>query len=477
MLAATIDRHFLGRWEAEQIKPADLAGDAEFLRRVYLDLSGRIPRVAEVRDFLADPAPDKRSRLVAERLASADYVRHLTHVWRDLFLSHTSADGKFLAPPLESWLARQLRDNRPYDEFVRSILTADLAQSGPLAFYTAHELKADNLAAATSRLFLGINLDCAQCHNHPFASWKRDQFWELAAAFAGVRRLRTDNPYLPAPEALELREIAIPGTDRTVEVRFLDGSRPALDPGMSPRVALARWVTAADNPYFARALVNRTWAHFFGRGLIDPLDALGNRSESSNGQLLDRLAREFAARQFDMQLLMRAIATSQTYQRSSRQSDVSQRDPAAFARMAVRGLTTEQTLANLAIATGLGAPVSTSAGPTASLAGIVGAAATPDRASDTETTILEALALMNGKYIADATSPTGGHLLTAVVEGPFLDDQARIETLFLATVSRRPTAEEAEQIRAVLERQPDRRAALADLLWALLNSSEFLSNH
>lgn len=476
-LVDTIDQHFGRRWQAEQIQPAEPADDAEFLRRVYLDLSGRIPRVADVREFLADPAPDKRARLVEQRLATPDYVRHFTHVWRDLLLSHSSADHKFLAPPLEAWLARQLRDNRPHDEFVRAILTADLTQPGAVTFFTAHELKPENLAAATSRLFLGVNLECAQCHNHPFAPWKQEQFWELAAAFAGVRPLRADNPYLPGPEVMEVREIAVPGTNRRVHFRFLDGSQPGGDPAVPARAQLARWLTAAENPYFARAAVNRTWAHFFGRGLVDPLDALANHTATANGELLDALARQFAAQRFDARLLMRAIANSHTYQLSSRQSAASQRDSSAFARMAVRGLSGEQALASLAIATGLGSATAPAGGPAADLAGTVGGSATPDRSADAETTILAALALMNGRYVADATSVAGSHLLTAVTDGPFLEENARVETLFLATVSRFPTADEARQVRAFVDRQPDRCSGLADVLWALLNSSEFMTNH
>ena len=480
-LAARIDELQAKEWSSNEVQAAPPADDAEFLRRVSLDLSGRIPRVAEVRDFLADPASDKRRRLIDQRLEDPDYIRHFTNVWRAILLSQATAqDVRFLTPRLEAWLQRQVRDNVPYDKMVREILitplgdrfaiSKSLAESDltPLPFYQANELKAENLAAATSRLFLGVNLDCAQCHNHPFADWTRDQFWEFASFYAGVRTLRPDNTLNAAPELLDRRELKIPGTERTVAARFLNGREPEWTAGHSPRVALADWLASADNPYFARNIANRVWAHFFGRGLVDPLDDLGGRAPPKHPELLDELAQQLARADFDLQYLVRAITASQAYGRSSRQTHASQQDPFRFARVTARGMTPEQLFDSLALATGC---------DDVFRADFLIKFSYLERPAETQTTILQALTLMNGKLTADATSLDRSKTLAAVVEAPFLDDRQRIETLFLATLSRLPNADEVAQMAKHLRTTDNSREALADIFWALLNSGEFILNH
>ena len=286
-LSARIDQLLGQYWNKKHVEPAPRADDAEFLRRISLDLAGRIPRVAEVRDFLADSAPDKRQRLIEQLLDDPLYVNHFTNVWRAILLSQASAPNlRPLTPYLEAWLKPKVRNNVPYNVMVRELITMPLGDrltsssmpSGaptPLAFYQANELKPEVLASAASRIFLGVNLECAQCHNHPFADWKQDQFWQFAGFFAGVQRLRPDNTMAAAPEQIERRELTIPGTDRVVPARFLDGSSPNWSAAALPREALADWMTAPQNRYFARAAVNRLWAQFFGSGIVEPLDELG----------------------------------------------------------------------------------------------------------------------------------------------------------------------------------------------------------
>jgi hypothetical protein len=476
-LATKIDELLSRSWTEQSVQPAPPADDAEFLRRVSLDLSGRIPRVSEVRDFLADSSPGKRKRVVEQRLDDPDYVRHFTNVWRAMLLSQATAqDVRFLTPRLEAWLRRQVRDNVPYDKLVREILTMPLgdrfaattADLTPLAFYQANELKAENLAAATSRLFLGVNLDCAQCHNHPFADWTRDQFWEFASFFAGVKTLRPDNTLTAAPELFDRHELQIPGTEHTVSARFLNGREPKWTAGHSPRVTLADWLVGADNPYFARAIANRVWAHFFGRGLVDPLDDLGGRSPPKHPELLDELAQQLVAADFDLKFLMRAITASQAYGRSSRLTHTSQQDPFRFARATARGMTPEQIFVSLALATGCHDQLRDE---------FLIKFAYLDRPAETQTTILQALTLMNGKLTADATSLSQSKTLAAVAESPFLDDKGRIETLFLATLSRLPDADETAQMSKHLNSADNSGEALADIFWALLNSGEFILNH
>ena len=255
--------------------------DAEFLRRVSLDLSGRIPRTLEVRDFLADTRPQKRQLLIDRLLESPLYVKHWSNVWRAALLPQaTAAEAQPFLAGFDRWLGDRLRENTPYDQMVKQIITAPLESVGmrrrqqqmmandeatPIAFYMANELKPENLASSQVpvRLFLGIKLECAQCHDHPMDVWRRKQFWEFAAFFSGVQRSTpADNPMAGVKEDAELDKIGIPGTNDTVFVHYLDGSAPKAKVNGSSRATLAAWMTASDNPYLAKALVNRLWAYF-----------------------------------------------------------------------------------------------------------------------------------------------------------------------------------------------------------------------
>ncbi len=478
-LSATIDQFIEQAWQGKIVQAAKRADDAEFLRRASLDLLGHIPRVAEVREFLADKSPDKRQRLVERMLASPAYVRQAARNWRATFLSQATAqDLRVLGGRLENWLANRLRQQTPYDELVREILTAPLGDKlatataadvpTPLSFYQANELKPENLAAAASRVFLGVSLECAQCHNHPFADWKQDQFWQFAGFFAGVTRLRADNAMTPGMEQTDRRELTIPGSERLVPATFLDGSRPEWSPGSAPRVELARWVTSAENRYFARAAVNRIWAQFFGRGIVDPLDDLGGRSKPSHPELLDELARQFIASGFDVPYLQRAIVGTAAYQRTSRLSHDSQREPTLLARMPVRGLSAEQLFDSVSLATGC-SEMHRSA--------VLTAFVHIDRPTETNTSILQALMLMNGTLMASATSLEESVTLAAIAESPYLDERGKVETLYLATLSRLPSDEERQRAAKFIAGAESPRAGLADVFWSLLNSAEFILNH
>ena len=505
-LAARIDHHINARLNERGVKPAPLADDAEFLRRVYLDLIGRIPRVAEARAFLQDKSPDRRSRLVERLLDSHLYVGHFANTWTAAILPNNNNQFRQnFALAFRPWIEKQVRENVPYDVMVRDLLTTPAAGSvnplvrvapsagnrqpvpTPLAFYQANELKPENLAASTSRVFLGVRLECAQCHDHPFASWKRKQFWEYAAFFAAVqpsrivlgRGLRQPGP---RPDAHSLK---IPGTEKVVEARFLDGAAPEFGSPVNPRSKLADWVTADSNPYFARTGANRIWAHFFGIGLIDPIDdEPTTENPASHHELLADLTRQFVAHKYDVKYLIRAITASQAYQRTSAATDPGQNDPRLFARMALRGMTPEQLFDSLAQATGfrelVGVPVRGGFNPAAPRAQFLVKFASQERKTETQTSILQALSLMNGKFIADATSLQRSTTLAAVVDAPFLSTARRIETLYLAALTRTPRPEELARMTAYVESggpRGDQAAALADVFWVLLNSSEFILNH
>jgi hypothetical protein len=482
-LAARIDQLIEAGYDANNVQPAPLADDAEFVRRVYLDLAGRIPHVSEVRAFLDDQSPNKRRALVEELLKGPHYHNHFTNVWRDLLLpQNNNQQVQFLAAEMENWLRPRLRDNMPYDRTVRELLAGSAANN---TFFRVNESKPENIAAAASRLFLGIKLECAQCHNHPFASWSRNQFWQFAAFFSGIRPQQPQaGIFSGALDSPRKREITIPNTEKTVKARFLDGTEPKWRDGDATHDVLANWLTSGENPFFAKAIANRLWGHFFGLGIIDPVDDFGEANPPSHPELLDELGRAFVQHRFDLPFLIRAITASRTYQRASRMTDPSQEDLHLFSRMPLKGLSPEQIFDSLAVATGYrGTPIAPGNfnrfdGSRAEF--LVKFANGSDKRTEHHTSILQALALMNGKFVADATSLERSETLAALLDAPFLDTRQRLDALYLAALSRPMREREAQRLVPYISQggpSGDSRRAFADAFWALLNSSEFILNH
>lgn len=490
MLAAVIDEQIEAAWRKHGVTPAPIADDAEFLRRVSLDLAGRIPSVWEVRAFLESTDPRKRRLVVDQLLESPAFFSHFAVKWRHLLIPDNNVDIqlRFQLPGFDSWLRHKLMVHTGYDRLVRDVLAFSLSegsQSTVEAFYNARDTAPENLAAATSRIFLGVRLECAQCHDHPFSHWKQDEFWSLAAFFAGIAGGRIGK----LTENVEIRTIQVPGSSRIVEARFPDGRRPEFGNTATPRQVLADWITANGNPYFARTAVNRVWADLFGFGIVDPPDDFDEANHPSHPELLDKLAREFASHGYDVQFLMRGMIASRAYQLTSRQSDISQRDLRLFARRAVRGLTADQLFDSLGQAAGyhdrgiFRDRERQIDSPRVRFRELFEDQAA--RPAESQATILQALAMMNGEFVEEATDANRNPTLTAVIDAPFLTDAERIETLYLAKLSRRPRAEDVERLIAYLESNanPERNdgdaksAAFADIFWALLNSSEFAANH
>ena len=506
-LTAAIDKHLTAYWSAKKVTPAADADDAEYCRRVYLDLIGRIPRVSESRAFADDASPTKRAALVNKLLRTAAFVDNFRSGRRAGCLPRRTTPQTFFQGQLfEQYLQRKFARNAPLDEIAREVLAAPLgriqnaggmrfiqpasqtADAQAIAnFYQANEAKPENLAASVSRIFLGAKLECAQCHDHPFNSYSRDQFWQLAAFFGELSPplgVRTDaGPNFPHAEAIR---IAIPGTPRSVTATFFDGTEPEWSADRSPRKELADWVTSPRNPYFARNLANRIWAHFLGTGIVDPVDEPGDANPPSHPELLRDLALALADSGFDQRVVIRAVTASKAYTRTSRQTDPSQANPRHFARVSVRGLTSNQIYDSFLAATGQRANAQRAQGffnpndPTGAAAFSTQFARGTGKATEAETSILQALLLMNGQPTANETSLDKSSTLAAVVDAPFLDTPKRVEALFLSALARKPTADEAQKFTSYVERggpSGDKDKALADVFWVLLNSTEFLFNH
>jgi hypothetical protein len=512
LVAAAIDRQIAARWTEENVPPAPPADDAEFLRRTYLNIAGRIPTASEAEQFLDERSTTKRRVLVERLLSSAAYPTHLADLLRSVIVPESNTD--FLlqqqAEAFERWLRTRVAQNAGYDKIVAALIAGDPQSDDSRFYFLAKQNKPENLAAGVSRVFLGVRIECAQCHNHPFAKWRREQFWQLAAFFSGVR---PDDNRMAAEDG-GFAAITIPDTKTKVSAHFLDGEDAQLtSTGLQgPRAVLADWMTSKRNPYFARAAANRIWAHLMGTGLVDPVDDFDESNPPSHPELLDLLADEFARQKFDVRFLIRAICASRTYQLSSVQTDPRQSNRRLFARAPVKGLAPAELAASLSQAIGESDdPAPMMAGQvfpgreTSQLRTLVMDLFKNDSADlvDSETTILQALALMNSSVIDESTAPTRGSTLAALLDAPFLDTRGRIEMLYLCTLSRRPTAEESQTLIKYVERggahaaskpklgnvfqqmittdksktRSDHEIALGDVLWALVNSSEFLTNH
>ncbi|MCZ2340404.1 MAG: DUF1549 and DUF1553 domain-containing protein [Bacteroidales bacterium] len=477
-IAVRVDQHFADHWRKTVVTPAPVCDDATFLRRASLDLLGRIPTVAEVRAFLADSSPHKRTVLVDRLLASPLHAQHMASVWRRVWLPQSDAPAfARLAPAFEDWIAERLTARVPYDEMVRELLTmppGSLDGGGesvsPRGFRVANEYKPENLAASAARAFLGVNLDCAQCHNHPFAKWTRDQFWETAAFFA--RPITT-------PTGIRL-ELPIGETARMANPRLLTATPlnwPQEIRAETGPTLFAAWVTASDNPFFARNAVNRLWAQLLGTGLIEPLDDLGGDAPQDYDPVLEDLARAFRDGGYDFAQLTRGIVLSRVYQQASEPAtEVPTSEGVAFSRAMVRGLTGEQLYDSLRVAGGHPLPESRVKNPTRQQ---FISLFQSERAGTAQRSVIQALTLMNGRVVMENVQP-GLSPIVQAVSAPFFQEAERIDMLFLSALGRLPTEPERQFLVAHLEAgaaRGERTSALADIFWALLNTAEFSTNH
>jgi hypothetical protein len=486
-VAALIDKHIAAKLAAEKVTPAAKASDAEFLRRVSLDLAGVIPSGDEARRFLDDADPAKRARLIDSLLAGDRYGRRLADVWMALLIP-TDSDTRFIKrQPFDKWLEDRFNANTPWDAMVKELVTASGSQDeNPAVTFFLTNRSVDKLTDAVCQHLLGVQLACAQCHNHPFTDWKQTEYWGMAAFFSKVQPDRVGNPLRGGNTSPGVRELAsrsrakefFPEGAKTVPAKFLGGDEPKLRAIEPYRPALADWLTTADNPFFAKAMVNRTWFHLFGRGLVNPVDDMHEDNAASHPELLDALATEFARSGFDLKHLIRAIANSQAYQRTSK--PVAGDKPDLFARQAVKVMAPEMLFDSLTRVTGFGLPDNRDKAANKSQNLPKGVQFSPrDRfvsfyLAGAETTnpveydagIPQALKLMNNRLL------TGGPAVALRYARPMDPVAKNVEALYLATLSRRPTPAEVERVKPLLAKgQPMDR--YGDLLWALLNSSEF----
>lgn len=493
-LAAWIDARFAEQYQQTGDQAAPTVDDATFLRRLSLDLQGRIPTVAQVRDFIADQSTLKRQNYV-ERLVNANerperFAEHtaenLSRVWRRMMVP-ASAPGAGMAVRLEPWLAKQFADNTPYDQFARKLLLVSLPQpmaglvplnqppdtsdAAAAVFQQAVGAMPENLASAYVRVFLGVRLNCAQCHDHPFTDWKRGDFWGVAALFTGDNSQPPDAR--PAPTIVADSNL---GLTYTAKLLWSNEPLKEIPAGKSPRELLADWMTSKDNPNFAATAVNRTWQYLCGRGLAGAVDDL-DRVPAGERRVLDELAGLFVRSGYDLRWLTMGICQSRTYQQLCRPDTA---DEEVFTHRPLKTLLPEQVFDSLEQALGL--PVAKADngprfnGERAQFVARLNESA-PETPIDYKGGIPQALMLMNGKLTAEATNLESSRTLRAVVEAPFLTTEEKVDTLYMAALTRRPTEEEMTYLVNHVRQQPgeqEQKQAYAQILWGLINSPEFV---
>jgi hypothetical protein len=484
-LSQRIDQALADRLRAEKVPASPLASDAEFLRRVSLDVTGVIPSPEQAVAFLDSKDPQKRSKLIDELLASPRYGRHMADVWQALLVRRDPDNRRIQLDPLYAWLEKQFNDNVAWDRVATDLLTSTGTQdaNGAVTFFLANATP-DKVTDTVSRVFLGVQLQCAQCHNHPFTKWKQTEYWGMAAFFFKVRpdgNPRQAQPNGASPGISENgqgRPGRLPTSAKMVPAQFFQGDQPKIGASEPARPVLAKWLTAKDNPYFARAMVNRLWYQFFGRGFVAPVDDIHDGNPASHPELLQELAKQFADGGFDVKNMIRTIVSSEAYQRSSKLVPGNEdADLRLFSHAAVRPLTPEELYDALEKVTGpadrarpAGRPgMGQRGGPVGPRAGFVAFFQGDENADPTEyqAGIPQVLRLMNSNQfnVNAAAGKIAGKSEPAQV----------VEKLYLAALSRRPTAEESRRLTSYIQKNGDK--AHGDILWALLNTSEFTLNH
>jgi uncharacterized protein DUF1549/uncharacterized protein DUF1553/Big-like domain-containing protein len=484
-----IDEHVFAKLKTLEIPPSEPCDDATFLRRAYLDVIGVIPTADEARAFLSANDPDKRGKLIDALLDRPEYADFWALYWGD-HLSNTKQllynKGPYI---FTRWLYDAFRKNLPYNQFARELLTAsgNMFQAGATSFYPIMK-KEQDLAAITSQLFLGVSIECARCHNHPLEKWTQNDFNGMAAFFSQVRYKNAAGPrnnervlYVDFK-----RQFQHPDTKKVYLPKPLDGREMTSEGMQDRREMLADWLTSPKNPFFAKAIVNRMWRNFMGRGLVEPVDDFRVTNPATNEPLLNALAQDFVEHGYDLHQLIRRITASGAYQLSARPNPANRDDKMAYSRHYSRRLTAEQLLDSMAQATGVPEEFRSLYPGTRAVqlpepeieSYFLEVFNRPSRQLVCERkqppTLNQALHLISGDTIQKKITSKSG-TLAKMIAGNRLPEQV-IEELYLRTLSRYPDATERQTAEAAMAKSPNAREGLEDVFWALLNSKEFLYN-
>jgi hypothetical protein len=499
-----VDRHTLEKWKDLGLVPSDLCSDAGFIRRLSLDLTGTLPTPAQVRAFLADKDPKKRDKLVDELLATPEYSYFFANKWADILRvkrrnQPDRAKGTFA---FHNWIRQSIARDKPYDEFVRDILgaTGDEVSSPPTVWYK--ELtQPGQFVDDAAQVFLGQRLACAQCHHHPYEKWSQDDYWGLAAYFGRIGRrhlpviggVNQGNNQRVAIFNLSRGNVTNKKTGRPAVMKPLGGEPVEVGTDEDPRQKLVDWMVDEKNPFFARAVANRYWAHFFGRGIVDPLDDMRVTNPPSNPELLDALARELIDNKYSLKSLIRAICKSRTYQLSATPNEFNKHDKQNYARYYPRRMSAEvlfdavnQVADSPAVFSGLPqdkhAPNRAIMLPDESFPSyFLDVFGRPQRVSAcecervNEANLAQALHLLNSEEVQGKLARPNGRA-EKMAKDP-RPDAEKVDELFLWAFARTPTEEQrAIALEHIAKHSANKKIAYENILWALLNTKEFVFN-
>lgn len=487
-VARFIDQQMAAMWRSQELVPSEVCADHEYLRRVCLDVAGVIPTEHAVTQFLQDRADDKRVTAVETLLKTQTYARYSAATWANLWIGRGKDADALIHARFREWLFLQIRANKPFDRIVTEILTATgtPVETPAVAWTLHHAAKPENLAANSARLFLGRQMQCAQCHDHPFEPITQEDFYHFAAFFARTKV----QPFLISKRASETSsgEMHLGGvpTGQVIAPRFMDGTTPSA--AGTRRQQLAAWITHPDHRNFSRAITNRVWARLFGRGLVDPVDDLNPRQTPDFPKVLDRLADEFIYSGYDLQYLIRTITRTRVYQLSSQPSRNNRGDERFFSKARLRRLNPEQLVGSVVMSTGLASSEQAWQNPIFRLllqvvvqdfTFVFGNMDETTEVSEFRGTIAQALMMMNSKHMTNATR---FHLLSPLTQKlqRCRSVNEKIELLFRTTLSRRPTTAELRTFGSYFRAAPQTSRQLEvceDLYWALLNCNEFHFNY
>ncbi len=488
-----IDDKAAAKWRMLGLVPSGLCTDAEFLRRAMLDTIGTTPTPDEVEAFVADIAPEKRSKLVERLLERPEYVDYWTLKWGDLLRVNSKQLGAQGMLAFNLWLREGFRGNKPVSRMVEELVTAQgsIYTNGPANYFRVASAP-DDLAETTAQVFMGVRLQCAKCHHHPFEAYGQDDYYGLAAYFARIKTKASDEFGLFGRELVvyvtSSGDVRQPRSGQVMAPRPLHGQ--AADDPVDRRRALARWLTAGSNPWLARNVVNRYWGYLLGKGLVNPIDDLRETNPASNPELLDALADAFVAGGFDLKHLLRLILNSRVYQLSALATPENRLDTAFFTHYSIKRLTAEQLLDAINQATGTTEkfelrPLGTRAialPDTNTKSYFLDTFGRPFRVLACECerspdpNLSQALNLINGDVVNSKIADPRGRL-ARWMKDPKLTDETLIKSLYLVTFNRPATPDEVAAATALIADAPSRTIGAQDLFWGLLNSKEFVFNH
>ncbi|MFN9462655.1 MAG: DUF1549 domain-containing protein [Planctomycetota bacterium] len=487
-----IDELTLEKWKKLGLTPTPVCDDATFIRRVTLDANGRLPTTKEVREFLADQNPSKRSEWIDRLLDSPEYASYFALRWGSILRNSNLAGADQASYAFHNWLKDMLARNRRYDEFVRGIIAASGEwQDAPAInwYWQSRDDPLHQVTADTAQVFLGQRLQCARCHHHPYERWSQDDYYGLAGFFTRLGRKSFGQPPPYFASASVTTGEKNPRTGKVPEPKYLSGEVATFSAEEDPRHGLVDWMAKPENPFFAKSLVNRLWGHFFGRGLVHEVDDMRATNPACNPQLLDALAKDFIDHQFDMKHICRVMLNSNVYQLGSEPTDGNKKDRQNFARYYGRRMIAEVFLDSVDQATG----VKTKFNGVASSARAVDLPHEnfgshfldtfdrPRRVTGCEcerssgATLAQVLTLANSDEIESKVADAQGVIARLVKDQKSHDEI--VDELYLGSLSRFPNAEERTKTKYFVDAIENKSEAYQDLLWTLLNSREFMFNH